>query len=122
MLYIFDSAEKLINVLPKESLLDAKSREVLNGENTFAFTIPAGNEYVVEGNLVAFRDLDGYWQVFEIKRLVDLHGDGLTRTVYCEHICYELLDDVIIDKRPSADAIAALAGMLENTRWQVGIV
>jgi len=104
---------------------DAVHREVLNGENTLEFTV-GGNlddaEYVREGNLVAFRDLDSYWQFFEIKRLVDTHGDGLTRTAYCEHIFYELLDDIVTDRRPSADATAALAGMLENTRWQVGIV
>lgn len=122
MLYIFDATEKLIETLPKGSFFNAIHREVLNGENTFQFTIPVGNEYVVEGNLVAFRDLDSYWQVFEIKRIVDVHGDGLTRTAYCEHIFYELLDDIVTDKRPSADATAALAGMLENTRWQVGIV
>ena len=122
MLYIFDATEKLIETLPEGSFFDAVHREVLNGENTFEFTIPAGSEYVIEGNLVGFRDLDSYWQVFEIKRLVDQHGDGLTRTAYCEHIFYELLDDIVTDKRPSADATAALAGMLENTRWQVGIV
>ena len=104
---------------------DAVHYEILNGENTFRFTVPADQAdaaYVLEGNLVAFRDLDSYWQVFEVKRLVDLHGDGLTRTVYCEHICYELLDDIVTDKRPQADATAALAGMLDNTRWQVGTV
>ena len=125
MLYIFDSAEKLITTLPKGSFFEAVHREVLNGENTFQFTISANSEhseYVVEGNLVAFRDLDSYWQVFEVKRLVDVHGDGLTRTAYCEHIFYELLDDVVTDKRPSADATSALAGMLDGTRWQVGIV
>lgn len=125
MLYIFDNTEKLISTLPKGSFFNAIHREVLNGENTFQFSISADSEYnehVVEGNLVAFRDLDSYWQVFEIKRLVDVHGDGLTRTAYCEHVFYELLDDIVTDKRPSADATAALAGMLENTRWQVGIV
>ncbi|MGS0745549.1 phage tail spike protein [Syntrophomonas erecta subsp. sporosyntropha] len=104
---------------------DARHREVLNGENTFSFTVPGGQAdaaYVTEGNLVAFKDLDSYWQFFEIKRLVDLHSDGLTRTAFCEHIFYELLDDIVTDKRPSADATSALAGMLENTRWQVGIV
>lgn len=107
------------------SYWDAVHREVLNGENTFSFTVPGGQAdaaYVTEGNLVAFKDLDSYWQVFEIKRLVDTHSDGLTRTAYCEHIFYELLDDIVTDKRPSAGATAALAGMLENTRWQVGIV
>jgi len=122
MLYIFDNTETLITTLPKGSFFNAVHYEVLNGENIFEFTVPAGSEYVVEGNLVAFRDLDSYWQVFEIKRIVDVHGDGLTRTAYCEHIFYELLDDIVTDKRPSAGATAALAGMLENTRWQVGTV
>lgn len=104
---------------------DAVHREVLNGENTFTFTVPADRAdaaYVAEGNLVAFKDLDSYWQFFEIKRLADIHGDGLTRTAFCEHIFYELLDDIVTDKRPSGSAVAALSGMLENTRWQVGIV
>jgi phage minor structural protein len=104
---------------------DAIHHEVLNGENTLAFTVPADRAdavHVQEGNLVAFKDLDSYWQFFEIKRLVDLHGDGIARTAYCEHILYELIDDIVTDKRPSSTATAALAGMLENTRWNVGIV
>ena len=60
--------------------------------------------------------------MFEIKRLVDTHGDGLTRTAYCEHIFYELLDDIGTDKRPSGTAHAALEAMLEGTRWEAGIV
>jgi len=112
---------------PAEGCLywDAKHREVLNGENIFKFTIPANQastSFVAEGNLVAFRDLDNYWQFFEIKRIVDLHGDGLTRTAFCEHILYELLDDIVTDKRPAGSATAALSGMLEGTRWRVGIV
>jgi phage minor structural protein len=104
---------------------DPVHREVLNSENVFQFVVPANQAdaaYVQEGNLVAFKDLDAYWQLFEIKRLVDTHGDGLTRTAYCEHILYELLDDIVVDKRPESGAAAALIGMLENTRWQVGIV
>ncbi len=104
---------------------ETKHREVLNGENTFRFTVPAGEAdaaYVQAGNLVAFKDLDADWQIFEIKQLVDLHGDGLTRTAYCEHIFYELLDDIVTDKRPSSDATSAVVGMLEGTRWNVGVV
>ncbi|MEN6391076.1 MAG: phage tail protein [Syntrophomonas sp.] len=104
---------------------DAVHHEILNGENTFKFTVPAGESdaaHVQPGNLVAFKDLDAAWQFFEIKRMVDLHGDGLTRTAYCEHILYELIDDIVTDKRPSAGATAALTGMLESTRWNVGIV
>ena len=125
MLYIFDSTEQLLTTLPDGSFFNAVHREVLNGENTFQFSFPASEadaQYIVEGNLIGFRDLDAYWQVFEIKRIVDSHSDGLTRIAYCEHILYELLDDIVTDKRPSAGATAALAGMLEGTRWQVGIV
>lgn len=103
----------------------ASHYEKLNGENTLKFVVPADQAdaaYVQEGNLVAFKDLDAYWQFFEIKRMIDAHADGLTRTAYCEHIFYELLDDIVTDKRPSADATSALSGMLEGTRWQTGVV
>ena len=125
MLYLYDKTEKLIAILPKGSFFDPIHREVLNGENTFSFSYPANQseaEHIAEGNLVAFKDLDSYWQVFEIKKIVDLHSDGLTRTAYCEHIFYELLDDIVTDKRPSGTAHAALEAMLEGTRWEVGIV
>ena len=102
MLYIFDSAEKLLSILPRDNILEAIHKEVLNGENIFRFVMSASDinaEYVREGNLVAFRDLDAYWQVFEIKNITDVHSEIFTRTAYCEHIFYELLDDIVEDKR-----------------------
>ena len=104
---------------------DARHREVLNGENVFSFTVPADKAdaaYIQEGNLVAFRDLDGYFQFFEIKEIEDSHREELTRIAHCEHIFYELLDDIVIDKRPESDARSAMDSMLEGTRWQTGIV
>ena len=100
---------------------DARRREVLNGENVFSFTVPADKAdaaYIQEGNLVAFRDLDGYFQFFEIKEIEDSHREELTRIAHCEHIFYELLDDIVIDKRPESDARSAMDSMLEGTRWQ----
>ena len=125
MLYLFDADETLIAVLPQSGFMSPVHREVLNGENTFQFSFPADREeaqYIQEGNLVGFKDLDASWQIFEIKKIIDEHGDSLSRTAYCEHIFYELIDDIVTDKRPSSTAISALVGMLENTRWQVGIV
>lgn len=122
MLYIYNKKEELIDIIKKEDIIRALHKEVLNGENIFSFSVEANNPNLIEGNLVGFKDLDNYWQIFEIKRIVDAHGDGLTRTAYCEHIFYELLDDIVTDKRPSADATSALDGMLQGTRWQVGIV
>ena len=124
-LYIFDQAEQFSAMLKRGEFWDAVHREVLNGENTFSFSFPANTEntqYIEEGCLVGFYDLDSYWQFFEVVRIVDQHQDGLTRTAYCEHICYELLDDIVTDKRPSSTAISALSSMLEGTRWWVGVV
>lgn len=105
---------------------DAVHYEKLNGENTFTFSVPADHsdsQYVTEGNLVAFKDLDLDWQLFEIKRIVDLHGDGLIKTVFCEHAYYELLDDFIEDIRPyDVSAQFALTQALAGTRWQPGDV
>ena len=131
MLYIFDKSEKLLTLLKNDGAacpyFDAVHKEQLNGENTFTFAIPAGHpdaQYVVEGNLVAFRDLDLDWQLFEIKRPVDVHDKrGLICTVYCEHAFYELLDDFITDLRPTGtSAHFALTQALTGTRWQVGTV
>jgi len=125
MLYLFDVDEALIAVLPQDSFFTPRHYEGLNRANTFTFSYPADREeaqYIIEGNLVGYKDLDVSWHIFEIKRIVDLHGDGLTRTAYCEHIYYELRDDLVADQRPAGSAISALSGVLAGTRWQVGIV
>lgn len=132
MLYIFSIDEQLQAVLKNDGAAcpyyEAYHTEELNEnfQNVFTFTVPADHadaQYVTEGNLVAFKDLDQDWQLFEIKRVTDLHGDGLTRTAYCEHALYELLDDFIEDVRPTdCSAIFALTQALTGTRWSVGTV
>lgn len=132
MLYIFNIDEALQAVLRNDGAACPYSVAVhteamgTNFQNTFTFTVPANHsdaQYVTEGYLVAFEDLDLAWQLFEIKRVVDLHGDGLTRTAYCEHALYELYDDMIEDVRPTAcSATFALTQALTGTRWEVGTV
>ncbi len=130
MLYIFNLDEQLQAVLKNEGTAcpyyDAVHTEKLNMENTFSFTVPADHpdsQYVTEGNLAAFQDLDMAWQLFEIKRIDDAHGDGLTRTAFCEHAFYELIDDFIQDVRPTGcSANFALTQALSGTRWSVGTV
>lgn len=132
MLLIFNIDEQLQAVLKNDGkscpYYDAYHTEELNEnfQNVFTFTVPSDHadaQYVTEGNLVAFRDLDLDWQLFEIKRIVDLHGDGLTRTAYCEHAAYELIDDFIEDVRPTdCSATFALTQALSGTRWSVGTV
>uniref|UniRef100_UPI00261E1DDE phage tail spike protein n=1 Tax=Bacteroides sp. TaxID=29523 RepID=UPI00261E1DDE len=124
MLYIFNPSETLLETIPDSFFDIAKHHEVLNDDNYFHFTVinPDYMPFLVVGNLVAFIDLDGYFQFFEILNVRDVDGAEFCKYIYCEHILFELLDDFVTDKRPSAGATAALTGVLENTRWNVGIV
>lgn len=105
---------------------DAVHTEKLNDENSFTFSVPGDHqdsEHITEGNLVAFRDLDSNWQLFEIKRVTDTHGGTITRTAFCEHAYYELVDDFIQDIRPTnCSAHFALTQALSGTRWEPGDV
>lgn len=146
MLYIFNSSEQLLTILSNRSeespaFWNDVHHEKLSGENTFSFTVPADNDdaqHVTEGNLVAWQDLDGYWQMFEIVHKVDTHGDGLIRNVECEHVSYEMLDDFLPEYTSGTTtevvgeetiitpitrtATYALTSLLAATRWELGIV
>lgn len=137
ILCVFSPTEQLLAVykpgfthshapVPGCPYYNAVHTEKLNGGNVFTFSVPAEHpdvQYVVEGNLVAFKDIDLDWQLFEIKRVTDVHGDGLTRTALCEHAFYELIDDLIEDRRPrDCSAHFALTQALSGTRWQPGTV
>ena len=151
MLYIFNSNEELLTVLSNASgrapaLWNPIHKENLAGENSFSFMVPADNDaaqYITEGNLVAWKDLDNIWQMFEIKRKVDDHGEKLTRYVECEHVAYELLDEFSLlftsgsttSTIPGPDnttitvttpilvtATEALTTLLAGTRWTPGTI
>lgn len=105
---------------------DAIHTEQLNGFNVFNFSVPGDHPdaaYVLEDNLVAFRDLDGELILFEIKRIHQEHGTTNVKTAYCELAALELLDDHIEDVRPTnCGAEFALMQALAGTRWQPGTV
>lgn len=146
MLYIFNPNEELLTILSNRSeesptFWNDYHHEKLSGENTFSFTVPADNDdaqHVTEGNLVAWQDLDGYWQMFEIVQKFDKHGDGLIRNVECEHVSYEMLDDFLPEYTSGTTtevvgeetiitpitrtATYALTNLLAATRWELGIV
>lgn len=131
MLYIFDSNEKLATILRNEGeacpYYDAVHTEQINGVNTFQFSCPgdhADAQHVIEGNFVAFRDVDEDFQMFEIVRIEDDRNEtGPIKLAFCENVALELLDEVIEDKRPyGVSAQFALMVALEGTRWSVGEV
>jgi len=125
-LFIFNSLEKIQAVL-KDNIKDPVWLEKVNGENTFDFSFPADDSkasYLSEGNLVAFKDDDGNFQLFEISKVNEVHSsNGILKTCHCENAFYELIDDWIEDKRPSScTAEYALGQILADTRWSVGTV
>lgn len=130
MLWIFNRNEELVAVLKNEGTalpyIKAVHLEQLNQDNRFQFSIPANHpdsDKVIEGGMVAYQDNDGDFQLFEIKRIEEIHGAYLQKNIYAEHAVYELLDEFIEDKRPTdASAYLALTDALMGTRWSVGTV
>lgn len=98
----------------------------INLENTLDFDMPADHEdsqYVKEGALIAFLDLDNHYQVFAVKRITDVDQSGTFKSVYCENIYYELIGDIV----PTCESNNTTARMsvqtaLQNSRWEVGDV
>lgn len=75
------------------------------------------------GMFVAFHDLDGDVQMFEVRDR-QLIKDGQTMQitrVFAEHVRYEMINDPIEDKRVyGQNARAALEVALNGTRWRIG--
>lgn len=140
MLFVFGKDEKLVAVLSNKDFnsvlptnnpnacpyFDAEHLERLNGEVSFNFSVPFSHPdavYIVEENLVAFKDMDGAFQLFVIRQVEEAHNGEKVKTAWCEPAWIELLDEIVDDKRPSnVSASLALTDALMNTRWQVGTV
>lgn len=139
-LYIFNPQLQLLAVLSvdggipfydavhKEQLFNADTAAQTQVENSLTFYIPAAPQtaaqFVVEGNYVAFQDLDGACQLFEIVLVDDYHDDTLYKQVYAVNAGQSELADEWIDSLSlsSADAQSALSATLSGTRWQIGQV
>jgi phage minor structural protein len=132
LLYIFSRQdEKLLAVLSNDNpkscpYFEAPHTEKLNGENTFDFSVPFSHEdsvYVVEENLVAFKDLDNNYQLFTIRQVEETHDEQKVKIAYCEFAATELIDEIVTDLRPAnVSAGFALTEVLQGTRWQMGTV
>ncbi|WP_018130719.1 phage tail spike protein [Effusibacillus pohliae] len=129
-IFVFNKNEVLQAVLSNDGAAcpfwDAVHTEEINGENSFVFTIPGNHPdagYVVEGGLIAFRDLDGDFQLFEIRRVTEKHEQELLKEVFCEHAVFELLDEHITwFSASNMTPLQSLQTALNGTRWQAGTV
>ena len=128
ILYVFSAAEQLQTMLINNGsacpFYNAIHNELINRENTFTFEIPADHvdaQYVTDGCLVSFQDLDSNWQLFEVKRIIDTDDTSATKQIYCEHAFYELLGD-IVPLGSGLTTLTAVTSALAQSRWEVGII
>ena len=131
MLLVFDKNEVLQAVLSNDGaacpFFNPIHDEKINMENIFTFEIPASHvdsQFVIEGALIAFQDLDLNWQLFEIKRIVDIDdAAGTMKHVFCDHAFYELLGDIVPSGGGAGtSANIAVVSALSQSRWEVGNV
>src|SRR5699024_7158894 len=80
-------------------------------------------EYLVGGNQVAFKDLEGRLRLFTIREIDDSDGEAKEKIVECLPGMQELTDVIIEEKRPQNRTAEFVLGIiLEKSRWKVGNV
>lgn len=132
-LFVFDGqSEKLLSVFSNRDneqcpYYTADIDEQLNKDFLFEFSVPADHEdaaHVQKGNLVAFLDNDGDFQLFQIYKTEEIHNEnGIEVVAYTEHAIYEIIDDIVEDRRViEGSAEEAMRKALEASRWEVGVV
>ena len=126
MIYVFNRSDEVIDIISDLSLLqDDKFTEQLNGEYSYEFTI-AFND-IEAGKLEEFNKIgfyqDGDFKLFTIREIIDEKSDYGLRTVYCEHDFYNLMDNIVEDKRVvDGDALQAVQKAIFGSSWQAGVV
>ncbi|MBU8768310.1 phage tail spike protein [Cytobacillus oceanisediminis] len=125
-------SEELLAVLQNDNsgkcpFFDAVHTEQLNKDHTFEFSVPADHEaaaHVKENNLVAFKDEDGDFQLFQIYKIEEEHnGTEIVTRADAEHAFFEMNDDIIEDLRTvNGTANSAMDDALSNSRFKKGTV
>lgn len=132
-LFILDGqSEGLLAVLQNDNsekcpFFDAVHTEQLNKDHTLEFSVPADQEaaaHVKENNLVAFKDEDGDFQLFQIYKIEEEHnGIEIVTRAYAEHAFFEMNDDIIEDLRTvNGTADSAMTDALSKSRFKKGSV
>lgn len=98
----------------------------LNGEDSITFET-LESPTLAKGSYLLWRDYEDEWHEHIVTNIEQTHGSSKRSwKVYAVMSMCELAQDYVIDKRPGAQtpttASAALASILDGTRWDVGPV
>lgn len=102
-------------------VLSATWAEELGGEDTL--TVEASTP-MAKGDRVVWLDAQGLWHEHIVSEVAQAHAAGRpTYQATCENSISELYGDFVEDRKPREEtAAAALSGILETSRWEVGTV
>lgn len=103
---------------------DAEQAEWTVEQFSFFGLFPFDSDKLIErGQRIAFRDADGIWQAFEIRKAKSYEPDHY-QEITAEHIAVsELTDDHVQPKEwETVSAQSALSSILSGTLWRVGNV
>ena len=98
----------------------------LNGEDSITFEV-LESPTLAKGSYLLWRDYEDEWHEHIVTNIEQTHSSNRRSwKVYAVMSMCELAQDYVIDKRPGAQtpttASAALASILDGTRWDVGPV
>lgn len=121
---IFDKKDNLLAVTRKYKT--AFFHETVEKPISLTIEYPMEDEraeYLVGGNQVAFKDLEGRLRLFTIREIDDSDGEAKEKIVECLPGMQELTDVIIEEKRPQNRTAEFVLGIiLEKSRWKVGNV
>lgn len=124
MLFVFDQNFNVIHVTSDPAdFISGTALEQINGEHSCTIEIPwtsTTQKHFKEFNHIGFM-IDGRFEVYTIRQILDIKDGFAQREIYCEHLSYELTKDIVedrrIDKGPASDIITRI---LSDTDWKVG--
>ncbi|UUI41190.1 phage tail protein [Oceanobacillus oncorhynchi] len=128
--FIFSQDELPLTVITAETgLIEAPYRIEINSVPTepFSFVVSAQHptsEHVKEENKVVFRDHEGDYRLFVIKRLKDSSDISGSKTrAVCLPVYHAELNDHVIEERRFIDQIVdvAMEAAVQGTRWQAAV-
>lgn len=124
MLFIFDRELTLCHAIPDIS--NIKSGDIIeqiNGEHSCTLVIPwddTTSKMFQEFYHIGFY-IEDRFEVYTIRQIDDDKDGYAERTIYCEHLSYDMVGDIVEDRRIiNGSAKDIITRILEVTDWQVG--
>lgn len=121
-MYIFNKSDELLAIL--NDYIEAPFEEGLNDEIEFNVIFSPDTEdteYIIGGNQIAFKDLEGRFRLFTIREVEDEDGSVNEKRAICLPALEELTDALVEDLRPQDKTAAeVMPTLLVNTRFQAG--